>query len=307
MNNSRGIFDSFPGQNSPSDPSVAIPGATPVSPFTGVPEPVTSPFAIAPDSANPFAAAAEISPPPSPFTVAPRADSPFAMASDVAEVHPLEPGKPARLPEKRKVEVPFEASDSKEGFGFEAPAPLRAAAPFPSSPFEVAPATSPFVAAAPAGPQTVSPFAIEQAPVKLAATPASPANSDWQQPSHAAGFSTGHMGESDSANIRQLELRAIFGVDREMGQDEILQRSRALPGIRHIARVSVQDIATIDSVKQVIANLGFGAGGLKLFAGSVPVEFIREGNVMLAIQTDGGFAPGVRETLMIVGRELGRF
>lgn len=91
-----------------------------------------------------------------------------------------------------------------------------------------------------------------------------------------------------------------------MSPEEILQRSRALPGIRHIARVATQDIATIDALKHVVANLGFGGGGLRLFAGSVPVEFIREGNVMLAVQTDGGFAPGVRETLMIVGRELGR-
>jgi hypothetical protein len=45
---------------------------------------------------------------------------------------------------------------------------------------------------------------------------------------------------------------------------------------------------------------------LKLYAGSVPLEFIREGPVLLAVQTDGGFAPGVRETLMIVARELGR-
>jgi hypothetical protein len=36
------------------------------------------------------------------------------------------------------------------------------------------------------------------------------------------------------------------------------------------------------------------------------LEFIREGSVMLAVQTDGGFAPGVRETLMIIARELGR-
>jgi hypothetical protein len=36
------------------------------------------------------------------------------------------------------------------------------------------------------------------------------------------------------------------------------------------------------------------------------LEFIREGSVLLAVQTDGGFAPGVRETLMIVARELDR-
>ena len=51
---------------------------------------------------------------------------------------------------------------------------------------------------------------------------------------------------------------------------------------------------------------GFGGGGLRIYAGSVPLDFIREGSVMLAVQTDGGFAPGVRETLMLVARELGR-
>ena len=111
---------------------------------------------------------------------------------------------------------------------------------------------------------------------------------------------------SDSFSIRQLELRAIFGVDREMAPDEILQRSRALPGMKNISRVAPKDVATIEAMKTLLPHLGFGSGGLKLYAGSVPLEFIREGSVMLAVQTDGGFAPGVRETLMIVARELGR-
>ena len=59
-------------------------------------------------------------------------------------------------------------------------------------------------------------------------------------------------------------------------------------------------------MKQVISNLGFGNGAIKLYSGAVPIEFIREGETLLAVQTDGGFAPGVRETLMIVARELGR-
>jgi hypothetical protein len=91
-----------------------------------------------------------------------------------------------------------------------------------------------------------------------------------------------------------------------MNADEILQRSRALPGMRNIARVNPTDMATIDALKNLIPSLGFGSGMLKLYSGSVPLEFIREGSVMLAVQTDGGFAPGVRETLMIVARELNR-
>ena len=95
-------------------------------------------------------------------------------------------------------------------------------------------------------------------------------------------------------------------MDREMNPDEILQRSRALPGIRNLARVSPQDMAAVESLKHLLPNLGFGSGALKMVSGTVPLEFIREGPVMLAAQTDGAFAPGVRETLMLVARELGR-
>ena len=82
--------------------------------------------------------------------------------------------------------------------------------------------------------------------------------------------------------------------------------ARALPGMKNIARVGAGDISTIDALKNLLPSLGFGGGALKLYSGSVPLEFIREGPVMLAVQTDGGFAPGVRETLMIVARELSR-
>lgn len=111
---------------------------------------------------------------------------------------------------------------------------------------------------------------------------------------------------SESSAIKQLELRAIFGVNREMTKEEILQRAGSLPGIREISLVSEEDATTVAALKKVISNLGFGDGPVKLYSGSSPIEFIREGRSILAIQTDGGFAPGVRETLMIVARELGK-
>lgn len=91
-----------------------------------------------------------------------------------------------------------------------------------------------------------------------------------------------------------------------MTHEEILQRARSLPGIRQIAQVNEQDISAVDAIKTLLANLGFASSPIKLYSGSVPIEFIREGRTLLAVQTDGGFAPGVRETLMLVGRELGR-
>lgn len=132
----------------------------------------------------------------------------------------------------------------------------------------------------------------QSAPAKVAAVPA---------PTVAFGDL-----QTDSFSIRQLELRAIFGVDREMTESEIYERCRALPGIQNIARVNAQDMGTIDALKGLMSNLGFGSGGLRLYAGPAPVEFIREGSVLLAVQADGGFAPGVRETLMLVAREFGR-
>lgn len=133
-----------------------------------------------------------------------------------------------------------------------------------------------------------------------------PAPQPAPAPQSSSGDDSNSDSYSDSYSIKQLELRAIFGVDREMKHDEIIQRARSLPGIRQIARVSDSDIAAVDALKTVISNLGFGTGALKLYSGSVPIEFIREGKTLLAVQTDGGFAPGVRETLMLVARELSR-
>jgi hypothetical protein len=284
MSNNRGIFENL--SDKPSS-----------SPFSVVHEPA----AAAPSS--------------SPFTAVQPGSSPFA-AVDPAP-------KSSKLPERRKPESPFQVPDASEGFGFEA---APSSSPFAAAPFEAAPSASPF-AAAPmetSRPAAASPFSTEPAssvpswppqatpaPVQFTpvATPApapAPAQRPPVQPTPATTPVSRGAEESDSFSIRQLELRAIFGVDREMSSDEIMQRARSLPGIRHIARVSQQDIGAVDAIKQVIANLGFGGGGIKLYAGSVPVEFIREGSVLLAVQTDGGFAPGIRETLMIVARELGR-
>jgi hypothetical protein len=277
-----------------------------------------------------------------------RQDSPFTVVDEVAESKPVEAGKPAKVPERRKTDSPFQVAEPSEGFGYEAPAKAYSAAPFEAapvsapvaaSPFSVAPqqpAASPFSAeplrgpspstqaalaafgnwqepAAAPVPQSFAeptpasvqpaPSAFSSAPEASLQVPAAFSPAPQNQPAPTGSF---EASQSDSYSIRQLELRAIFGVDREMNVEEILQRTRALPGMRNIARVSSQDMSALEALKHLLPNLGFGNGGLKLYSGSVPLEFIREGSVMLAVQTDGGFAPGVRETLMLVARELGR-
>lgn len=289
MSTTRGIFESFPNQPTTRQ---------------------DSPFAIAPE---PAAA--------SPFAAAPRQDSPFTVIDEARDSQSAEQDRAVRLPDRRKGESPFQIAESVEGFGYDAPGKGYSAAPF-AIPATSAPAVpSPFAAESPRGPSPSTQAAIaafaqpaqafaqaaqifsQPAPATYAAVPAAFAPAPQAAPLARAPLDES---QSDSFSIRQIELRAIFGVDRELNPEEILQRSRALPGMRNIARVSPHDSAAVDALKHLLPNLGFGGGELKLYSGSVPLEFIREGSVILAVQTDGGFAPGVRETLILVARELGR-
>lgn len=304
MSTTRGIFENFPNQ----------PATRPDSPFAVVPE-VMAPAA------------------PSPFTAVARQDSPFMVADEPGVLKAAEVSQVTKLPETRKFDSPFQVAEPSEGFGYEATAKGYSSAQFETpaaSPFSAAPAqpaASPFSAEPSRGPSASTQAALaafgswqdsaaSPAPpsfgepasfiAPVVETPAAPPAFVPAAPSGSAASGAFDASQSDSFSIRQLELRAIFGVDREMDVEEILKRSRALPGIRNVARLSPQDVAAVDTLKNLLANLDFGGGGLKLYAGSVPLEFIREGPVVLAVQTDGGFAPGVRETLMLVGRELGR-
>jgi hypothetical protein len=250
-----------------------------------VPNPQPSPFSMAEEPGSAPAAAAR-----SPFAVS----SPFQIADEAAEGAF---GKPLQFPERRAIDSPFQVAEPPEGFGFEAPAKPAApaigaalAAEFPQLSASAQPAASPF----------------SQSPES--------AFSQWQEPAVKPPVSGVHAQPSspfggdflsDSSSIRQLELRAIFGVDRELNADEILQRARALPGVRHISRVAASEVAAIEGLKNLLPALGL-PGPLKIHAGNTPVDFIREAGVLLAVQTDGGYAPGVRETLMIIARELGR-
>lgn len=255
-------------------------------------------FAPAPPAKSPFAVADD-GPGASPFAVLSEPESPFASMKDESPARPA--ASPAKLPERRPAGGDMPSAEARSPFAAEAApvSPFEAAAA-PSSPFGATPPPVPAAAAA------SSPFGFAQE-APAAATPApAPVSTPVAPPAAAAPAAESDSFESDSRSIRQLELRAIFGVDRELGAEEMLQRARGLSGIRHVARVPAGENATIDALKRVVGSLGFPAGQVKLVCGNVPIEFIREGNVILAVQNDGSFAPGVRETLMIVARELGR-
>lgn len=260
-------------------------------------------FASGPAPRSPFSVEET---PNNPFASGPETKSPFAVGDNSAK-QGSDPGGDSD---------PFASGIGKTPFSYEPPV-----AGFGGSPFEGTPAPgttreSPFgsdgqdkkeepkASSQPFG-DPGPPPAPATPPPAPASTPA-PAPAPVQAPATPAASNSGDSFESDSSSIRQLELRAIFGVDRELSESEILQRSRSLPGVRKLARVPDGDIAAIDGLKRVVGGLGFGDGKVQLVYEKVPVDFIREGRVLLAVQTDGSFAPGVRETLMIVARELGR-
>ena len=126
------------------------------------------------------------------------------------------------------------------------------------------------------------------------------------RPSAASEAGVAESGGYDGAPIKQLELRAIFGVDRELNRDEILERTRRLTGVRHLSIVDAADVGLVEQLKTWVGKLGFSGRGMKLVVDGGSIELIREGSVVLAVQTENGFAPGVRETLIIVARELGK-
>lgn len=249
---------------------------------------------------NPFSFASE-SAPSSPFAAAPLVpQSPFAAVPDEAYDRSVpEAGKPAKIPSPRAkaADSPFQiAAEASQAYGFQEPAP----SPFAAAPTrETVPVLqqSPFSVAPVAAPSVLRPEA--PAPLPMAAPTHAP------QPTMSAPAMAPVIDlPEDPMVFRQLELRAIFGVDREMSGEEILQRTRSLPGIRHVARIGTMEVVGLETLKRTLHTLGFGAGQLRLYSGSVPIEFVRDGNTILAVQTDGGFAPGIRETIMIVAREL---
>jgi hypothetical protein len=322
MSTNQGIFESFPAAPAPA---------------------VESPFGIAPQSEEPMAPKspfAAVAPVASPFGVFEGATTPASQAADSSrnvrlperrkpepQVNPVDQGDgfgyeaQAKAYHAAAFSYPGVQPMAASPFMVEGhmPQPMQAPGAWPGTPTPNPYAPPGFAPVAqlvgpPPGYAAMAPpqFTPAPPPVQIPssfAPPVQAAPPTQATPAQAyAAPATTRTAEpqSDSFSIRQLELRAIFGVDREMSEEEILKRARSLPGIRNLARLQGNDLATVESLKHMMTNLGFGGSELRLYSGSTPLEFIREGAVVLAVQTDGGFAPGAREVLMLVARELGR-
>lgn len=235
-----------------------------------------SPFRIAEDPSPSNASSAE--------EVAeskPKVLSPFMVIDHVDEAPPTKP-RPAKIPEKRKPRSPFQIAE--EGGPM---AMMPAAQGFPAS--------SPFQAAYPSAAMPYPPMPLDPS---YGAYPGYP-------PAYAANLH-GYGLPMDPLASRQLELRAIFGVDRPMSMEEILEHCRKLPGVRDLTFLSGREASAIDALQSVFQRIGHAGAPLRLHAGDASLELVREGPIVLVIVPDGEFKAGVRETLTIVAREIAR-
>jgi hypothetical protein len=135
---------------------------------------------------------------------------------------------------------------------------------------------------------------LQQAPSSQGASPF--ADSARSQSSSRGGHST-----------RQLELRAIFGVEGEMSREEILQQAKQLPGIRELSVVGVGEMNALDTLGDVMSRFGYGdSSSWQVTCSGGVVDFVSDENTTLAVLREGRYPAGVWEKLMIVARELGR-
>lgn len=110
-----------------------------------------------------------------------------------------------------------------------------------------------------------------------------------------------------SGAMRQLELRAIFGVNHELTVDEILQRARSLPGVRNISVVEQAGAQALNVLQTSINQIGFADGdSVGLHCPGGMIDFITEGGSTVAILHEGEYAAGVCETLIIACREISK-
>ncbi len=110
-----------------------------------------------------------------------------------------------------------------------------------------------------------------------------------------------------SDRTKQLELRAIFGVDHELSHLEIMQRMRDLPGILNVAEIDPAEVHSFGGLKSCASKLGGGKEEAVVVSCSRGViDFVHYQGTALGILMEGEYEPGVRETLYICTRELER-
>lgn len=266
-------------------------GSAPGNPFASLTQKSAGPFAAAQPPVDETEVSKEV------------AQSPFGFADEGAAQN-----EQARLPERRSAEAVGprgKAAPSQSGNPFSSTAPASTAqksaeqaSPFtPSVGFEAEPAAKPAASAREGFERPAESYREPAAEAPAYREPQAPAYPPAAQP---AASNRGH-------STRQLELRAIFGVEGEMSREQILQLARDLPGIRELSVVGGSEMNAIDTLGEVMSRFGYGdTSSWQISCSGGVVDFVSAENTTLAILREGRYPAGVWEKLMIVARELGR-
>lgn len=103
----------------------------------------------------------------------------------------------------------------------------------------------------------------------------------------------------------QLILRALFGVTKELNEEEILKHAGKLAGVERVAVIERDVSAAFFEFTNALASNGFGTSvGLSLQSADGQVDLIDESGLTLVVARKENYRPGVRESLIIVAREL---
>ena len=334
MSQGKSIFSSPNGTNgsngeAPANPfaSLGAGSSKSASPFAAVtPSEPESPFGLATEEATTDSSQTKLPEKRNQSTAQPPAeDNPFMTSASAskAEAAP-QPKSEASSTGPATSDTSFEVPSQPQGSGssnatnpLSTPAnplaassgnPLAASAPQASSP-AAAPQSQLGAPAAQSQSPAAQPPAAQSNPLDSnnfgSPQQAAPAPAKAQAPVQSqAPMASNPMG---GQSTRQLELRAIFGVEGEMTRDQILERAKTLPGIREVTVVGPSENSAIQTMGDVMARFGFGgAGSWQMSCSGGVVDFVTGDQTTLVVLREGRYSAGVWETLMIVARELGK-
>ncbi|MGC6567964.1 MAG: hypothetical protein ACON38_20415 [Akkermansiaceae bacterium] len=92
-----------------------------------------------------------------------------------------------------------------------------------------------------------------------------------------------------------------------MTRDEILEKARSLPGIRRIQLAGPDEAGAMALVRSGVQRMGLGdPNSVVIQTNDGILDLIEEPGASLAVLRDGDYGAGVRETLIIVAREVAR-
>ena len=106
---------------------------------------------------------------------------------------------------------------------------------------------------------------------------------------------------------KQLAIKAIFGITRDLNQAEILKFGSALPGITTLAMAPPMAANAFEDFCASIEKMGFGdSAAMELSSATGTVDIVSLDGVSIIVKKEGEYRPGVRETLMLLAREISR-